>query len=96
MIERYDVKTIKDFSGICIRIAWEKKGCAEPLLKMVCSKKGMASNTLIISPPRCGKTTILRDLARLLSNGSPYCSPHNVVIVDERSELAGSFGVWPS
>lgn len=91
VIERYDVKTIKDFSGICIRIAREKKGCAEPLLKMVCSKKGMASNTLIISPPRCGKTTILRDLARLLSNGSPYCSPHNVVIVDERSELAGSY-----
>ncbi|NLB87688.1 MAG: stage III sporulation protein AA [Syntrophomonadaceae bacterium] len=91
LIERYDVKTIKDFSGICIRIAREKKGCAESLLRTVCNKKGTVKNTLIISPPRCGKTTMLRDLARLLSNGSPYCSPHNVVIVDERSELAGSY-----
>lgn len=91
LIEKYDVKTIKDFSSICIRIAREKKGCSEGLLRKVCNKKGVVNNTLIISPPRCGKTTMLRDLARLLSNGSPYCNPHNVVIVDERSELAGSY-----
>lgn len=95
LIQNYDVKSIKDFSGICIRIAREKKGCAEHLLRLVCDSKGLINNTLIISPPRCGKTTMLRDLARLLSNGNSYCKPHNVVIVDERSELAGSYRGLP-
>lgn len=91
LVEAYDVKAIKDFSGICIRVAREKKGCANPLLRKVCTPKGQVKSTLIISPPRCGKTTMLRDLARLLSTGSSDLNPHNVVIVDERSELAGSY-----
>ncbi|HZK44501.1 MAG TPA: stage III sporulation protein AA [Syntrophomonadaceae bacterium] len=91
IVDGYDIKTIKDFSGICLRVARERKGCASSLLKKVWNKKGQVNSTLIISPPRCGKTTILRDLARLLSTGSSEYSPQNVVIVDERSELAGSY-----
>ncbi|NLV37139.1 MAG: stage III sporulation protein AA, partial [Clostridiaceae bacterium] len=47
-------------------------------------------NTLIISPPQCGKTTILRDIARLLGNGLPDMGFRGVKvgIVDERSEIA--------
>lgn len=48
-------------------------------------------NTLIISPPRCGKTTILRDLARIIATGSHLHQASNVVIIDERSEIAGSY-----
>lgn len=85
------VKTMKDFSSLCFRIARAVKDCALPLLPYISGSNGGTSvNTLIISPPRCGKTTILRDLARLLSYGSK-CSARNVVIVDERSELAGSY-----
>ena len=43
-------------------------------------------NTLIISPPKCGKTTILRDLARSLS-----CRGFRIGICDERSEIAGCY-----
>ena len=46
---------------------------------------GEISSTLIISPPKCGKTTIIRDLARSLS-----ISGYRVGICDERSEIAGS------
>ncbi len=91
IVENYDVKNMKNFSGICFRVAREVKGCASPLLKKISSSSGRVDNTLIISPPRCGKTTILRDLARLLSTGGDGLTPHNVVIVDERSELAGTY-----
>jgi stage III sporulation protein AA len=48
-------------------------------------------NTLLISPPQCGKTTLLRDLARQISNGTLHARMKGmkVGIVDERSELAG-------
>lgn len=91
LVENYDVKNITNFSGICFRVAREVKGAAYPLLSTVCTGKGQVNNTLIISPPRCGKTTILRDLARLLATGTNETTPKNVVIVDERSELAGSY-----
>ena len=86
------VKTMKDFSSLCFRIARAVKDCALPLLPYINGgRNGTSVNTLIISPPRCGKTTILRDLARLLAYGSKRYPARNVVIVDERSELAGSY-----
>ena len=85
------IKTMKDFSSLCFRIARAVKDCALPLLPYINGGSGRTSvNTLIISPPRCGKTTILRDLARLLAYGSKWPA-RNIVIVDERSELAGSY-----
>lgn len=91
LVENYDVKNITNFSGICFRIAREVRDCGLTLFESIYNKKGQVNNTLIISPPRCGKTTILRDLARLLATGNRAISPKNVVIVDERSELAGSY-----
>ncbi|MBC7074864.1 MAG: stage III sporulation protein AA [Syntrophomonadaceae bacterium] len=85
-----EIKTITDFSGICFRVAREIKDCAKPLVPYIYSS-GTILNTLIISPPRCGKTTILRDLARIFSTGVHRSHSVNVVVVDERSEIAGSF-----
>ena len=51
-------------------------------------KENRIKNTLIIAPPRCGKTTILRDLARKISG---EYAKKNVVVVDERSEIAGCY-----
>jgi stage III sporulation protein AA len=48
-------------------------------------------HTLIISPPRCGKTTLLRDMIRQISDGNDYVKGCSVGVVDERSELAGSY-----
>ncbi len=72
---------ITSFSGVNIRIAREHIGCAEKFLPFIYNGEKI-KNTLIISPPSGGKTTCLRDIARLL--GSRY----KVTIVDERSEIA--------
>lgn len=48
-------------------------------------------HTLIIAPPRCGKTTLLRDMIRQISNGTDRIQGKTVGVVDERSELAGCY-----
>ncbi len=48
-------------------------------------------HTLIISPPRCGKTTLLRDIIRQLSDGSGGRAGVTVGVVDERSEIAACY-----
>lgn len=89
LMQEQQVKNMKDFSSICVRIAREIKNCADEIMPAICLPSGRVVSSLLVSPPRCGKTTILRDIARQLSCGSRNVSPRNVVIVDERSEIAG-------
>ena len=94
VLEGSQVKLLRDISGINIRIAREIKGAGEPLLpSLYCAKNRRVRHTLIVSAPQAGKTTILRDLARLFSNGDAAKGrpAFNVGIVDERSELAGCY-----
>lgn len=81
------IRNIKEISGLNIRFAKEIKGCAGKVIKHIISG-GYVCNTLIVSPPQCGKTTLLRDLARSLSNGEYSLKGMKVGIVDERSEIA--------
>ncbi len=81
--ENDKIKTIKNFSGLTVRFPHEIKGCANALIKPFIS--GELRNCLIVSPPACGKTTMLRDLCRSISEMSPAS---NVLLVDERSEMA--------
>lgn len=80
-------KYITDFSAVNIRIAGEVIGASDKVFHKI-YKDGTVRNTLIISPPGCGKTTMLRDIARKL--GSPYCMK-KVAIADERGEIAACF-----
>lgn len=78
---------------INIRIAHERKGLAKtvaPYLHDI-SGAGQPFNTLIISPPGLGKTTLLRDLIRIVSNGECGFAGCNVGVIDERGELAGAY-----
>lgn len=84
------VRTIKNISFLNIRIAHQIKGAADGVLPALYGKSGL-KNTLIISPPGCGKTTLLRDLIRQVSDGNRFGKGMTVGVVDERSELAGSF-----
>ncbi|MDR1132162.1 MAG: stage III sporulation protein AB [Oscillospiraceae bacterium] len=79
---------LRRFSSVCIRIPREKRGCADALLPDL-TERGFES-LLIVSPPGAGKTTLLRELVRLLSDGG-----RRVSLVDERSEVAGSFEGQP-
>ncbi len=79
------IKTIRNISFLNIRLAREKKGCAEKLLPYLLEGDRLC-HTLIVSPPGCGKTTMLRDIIRLASEGGK-----KVGVVDERSELAACY-----
>ena len=85
------VRNIKYIRYLNIRIAHEMKGVSDVLLSRLYSDRGMFYNTLVISPPGCGKTTMLRDLVRNVSDGNAYGKGMNVSVVDERSEIAGSY-----
>lgn len=84
------IRTLKYIRGINIRIAHQIKGVAKPILPLL-YKNQCPRNILIVSPPGCGKTTLLRDIIRYLSDGNAYGKGITVGVVDERSEIAGSY-----
>ena len=84
------IKSLKYISYINLRLSHQIKGCATPILPYII-KKNNVCHTLIISPPMCGKTTLLRDLIRQISDGNGYLPGKSVGVVDERSEIAGSY-----
>lgn len=92
VMERDKVKTIKNISSMNIRVCREVKGCAREIIKNII-KNGQVLNTVIISPPKCGKTTMLRDLAKNISDGIESINflGKRTIIIDERSEIAGCF-----
>lgn len=90
LLEQGHVKNIRYISFLHIRLCHQIQGCADLLLPFLC-EDGEVYSTLLISPPGCGKTTMLRDMIRQISNGTKECEGKNVGVVDERSELAGSY-----
>lgn len=79
---------LSDIGSVCIRIATEWPGAADPLFTRI---TGLPS-ILVIGAPGSGKTTMLRDLARQLSSGR---NAVQTAIVDERSEIAACVGGIP-
>lgn len=90
VIEDKQIKTIKNISSINIRIAHQVRGCADTLLKKLIYNNDFLS-TLIVSAPGGGKTTLLRDIIRQISDGNEMISGKNVGLIDERSEIAACY-----
>ena len=82
------IEMFKDISGLNIRIAHEVKGCADEVYSRFFS--GGLRSMLIAGKPLCGKTTVLRDLARRLGER------HRVSLIDSRNELSASFHGTPA
>ena len=101
--EEGKIKTLKYLSFLNIRIAHEKKGCGMEIASRLVKEK-RPCHTLILSPPGCGKTTLLRDLIRLFSDGFDYeehqkrCwfPGRSIGVVDERSEIGASIRGIPT
>lgn len=81
------VKTMKNYNALCVRIPHEVKGCAlsvaDKIITAGAGQKRYIKSTLVISPPGVGKTTFLRDIARIISDKTR----ENVLIIDEKNEI---------
>lgn len=84
------IKNMKYIRYLNIRIAHQIRGAADALMPCL-YEDGQVMSTLLISPPGGGKTTMLRDIIRQVSDGTVYGRGINVSVVDERSEIAGSY-----
>lgn len=77
-----------------IRVAKEIIDVARPFIPYLLDNQRY-QNTLLIGPPNTGKTTMIRDLARLMSDGNDWMKRKKVAIVDERSEIAAAIDGVP-
>lgn len=78
VLQEGEIRSLRAPSSVNIRIARQIPGCADKLLPHV------HGSTLLIGPPCSGKTTLLRDLVRLLSD----CNRQRVAVADTRGELS--------
>ena len=78
---------LKDFSSAVIRVAREKRGIADGLAERL-FENGQFLSTLILAPPGGGKTTLLRELVRCISDGENGFEGRRIALVDERGEIA--------
>lgn len=85
-----EITNLRDISSINLRIAREIKGVSKDLVNFLLADEYI-NGMLVFGSPGCGKTTVLRDLARLLADGSSNNKFYRVCIVDERGELAATF-----
>lgn len=85
---------LRGLSSASIRIARQVKGAADGLLPRLC-RGGRLTDTLILAPPGLGKTTLLRDLIRQVSDGID-CQPLRVALADERERWPPCIRVCPS
>ena len=79
--------SLRNYTSLCIRVPHEVKGCALEIYQRCMSDT--VKNLLLMSSPGLGKTTILRDLTRILSEKQKK----NILICDERGEICvGEYG----
>lgn len=90
IMESGRVKNLKQIGALNIRISHEILNCSDKLFPYITYQRKLC-HTMIISPPKSGKTTLLRDLIRQISNGNQWLEGCTVGVVDERSELAGCY-----
>lgn len=90
VLENGKIRTFRDISFINYRVARQVLGAADKVLHYILREDNSIHNTLIISPPQCGKTTILRDIVRQISGGIPSMGfkGRKVGLIDERNEIA--------
>ncbi len=77
---------LHSIGSLCVRIARPVPGAADALMPRLFDEEGHPKSTLVLSPPGCGKTTVLRDATRQLSD----IHGQHVCVADERSELCGA------
>lgn len=98
VIENGKITNIKYISSLNIRIAREVKNCSTRILREIIDIENKTIyNSIIVAPPGRGKTTILRDIIRRLSDGIEEINFRGKTcgVVDERGEIAAMFKGTP-
>ena len=92
VLEQGRIRLLRQISSLNLRLARAVAGAGRTVIPALLAN-GRLMSTMILSAPRCGKTTLLRDLIRLLSTGLPDLGlpGQQVSLVDERSEVAGTY-----
>lgn len=93
VMEGGGIHALRSLSSANLRIARQVPGAARPVLGALCPG-GRLESTLILAPPGQGKTTLLRDIIRQVSEGEG-CLPLRVAVADERGELAALYSGRP-
>ncbi len=90
VVEDSHIRSMKYISFINVRLSHQVRGCGDAVMPYI-YEGDRVQHTLIVSPPRCGKTTLLRDMIRQISTGSREHKGVTVGVVDERSELGACY-----
>lgn len=85
--DREEIISIKDISSLNIRFCKNRENCSKEVYEKIIYN-GQVLNTLLISPPTKGKTTILKDLALKINELNKY----SILIIDERGEFSSIIG----
>lgn len=95
--DKSGIININYISSLNFRVARQIIGCADEIIKHIICSNNSIYNTLIVSPPGCGKTTILRDLIRQISTGIEEYNfmGQTVGVVDERGEISAMYKAVP-
>lgn len=94
VIENGKIINLKYISSLNFRIARQVLDCSNRIIKEVINQEeNTIFNTILASPPGKGKTTMLRDIIRKISNGiqEPKLTPKTCGVVDERGEIAACY-----
>lgn len=88
------IKNIKEISSLNFRIAKQVKGAGSNALKYILDlNNNSIHNTIVVSPPGAGKTTLIRDMIRQISNGIESVGFKGLTIglIDERGEISATY-----
>lgn len=88
--DKKGITSVTDIASLNIRIARQIKGVSMPVIPYIRDGDSI-HNTFIISRPGNGKTTLLRDCIRILSDGADGKRRLKAAVVDERSEIGACY-----
>lgn len=86
LLQGMSVRALREISSLCIRVAGQWSGVADPIIKHLVDADGRVNSLLVIGQTGSGKTTLLRDCCRQLSDRGLHMG-----LADERSELAAMY-----
>lgn len=89
VLEGERIKMLRDLSSASIRVARQFPGIGQMVAASL-MENGWLQSTLILAPPGGGKTSLLRDLIRTVSNGEAGRTMR-VGVVDQRGELGAAY-----